>query len=191
MGVLRWPADPGADPEAAAPPPPLAHDSQQDIPIQHLRWAVAVVHGTPSLARLFPPAELEVGFPRKRPSRSIEPQSEAYLSSDIERNRMPTAPCTTRCRPRPPPPSPDCSAARVSERASDAAAAGSAGQRPITQPTGTCIYTHRALVPADGPPGALRRGERGAGLGASLRAVRPSFHPSIPTALIDNANPNS
>ena len=58
MGVLRWPAEAGAGPEAV---PPLAHDPQDDVPIQHLRWAVAVAHSTPSLARLFPPAELQVG----------------------------------------------------------------------------------------------------------------------------------
>lgn len=61
MGVLHWPADAAAEDDSAlAPPPALLHDADEDIPLQHLRWAVAVVHATPSLARLFDPKELQV-----------------------------------------------------------------------------------------------------------------------------------
>lgn len=59
MGVLHWPAGAGGATEAAGAPA-LAHDPHEDIPIQHLRWAVAVVHATPALARLFPAESLQV-----------------------------------------------------------------------------------------------------------------------------------
>jgi hypothetical protein len=70
MGVLHWPAEAPPPPAEAAtaaassspsaPPPPLVHDPTEDIPHQHLKWAVAIVHATPALARLFAPQELEV-----------------------------------------------------------------------------------------------------------------------------------
>ncbi len=71
-GALHWPPDAGpygapsssssssSSSPAASAAPPLVHDSNADIPLQHLRWAVAVTRATPSLARLFPPSELEV-----------------------------------------------------------------------------------------------------------------------------------
>lgn len=163
MGVLRWPDDASSGPDDATPPP-LAHDSQEDIPIQHLRWGVAAVHGTPSLARLFPPAELEVGARTHilRSSDVIQSITQCLLS---ESNRMPTTPCTTRCRLRPPPPSPGCWAARVGERRQNIWV----HETILVTKTAHALY-HRALVPADGPSHALRRGERGARLGRSVRS---------------------